>query len=316
MTIAIIGAGMAGTAAARRLHGLGHSVHVFDKGRGPGGRLATRRIDEGAGMVRLDHGAGFAKARRPAFAAFLREAAEVGAAAPWVTAQGETVMAGVPGMNELARYGLGDVPVSFGTRVAVLEREGQGWQLHFEDDRAPFKATTVLITVPAPQAVPLLASHRPDWAGEAAKVSYAPVWAGLMTFPPGTQFPLPPGDALREADLAWWSAEASKPGRDGLAGLVMHATEGWSRAFLEEDADTIAAHFSGLVTQRFALPAPATVSAHRWRYARVENPREAGRADPSLGLVLAGDWLADGTLEGAYESGLNAAEAIATFPAG
>ncbi len=49
----IVGAGIAGLAAARQLQSAGHEVQVIDKGCGVGGRMATRRI-KGA---RLDHGA-------------------------------------------------------------------------------------------------------------------------------------------------------------------------------------------------------------------------------------------------------------------
>jgi predicted NAD/FAD-dependent oxidoreductase len=44
MRILVIGAGLAGLTAARRLQDRGHTVVVVDKGRAPGGRMATRRI--------------------------------------------------------------------------------------------------------------------------------------------------------------------------------------------------------------------------------------------------------------------------------
>ena len=44
--------------------GQGWAVTVFDKGRGPGGRLATRRADD----LRFDHGAQYFTARDPRFA--------------------------------------------------------------------------------------------------------------------------------------------------------------------------------------------------------------------------------------------------------
>ena len=49
--------------AGRALVAAGHEVVLFDKGRSPGGRLATRRI-EGA---RLDHGAQFFTVRTDEF---------------------------------------------------------------------------------------------------------------------------------------------------------------------------------------------------------------------------------------------------------
>ena len=65
MRVAIIGAGLAGLIAGRELFRGGADVIVFDKGRSPGGRLATRRI----GGATLDHGAQFFTVRSPAFAA-------------------------------------------------------------------------------------------------------------------------------------------------------------------------------------------------------------------------------------------------------
>ena len=44
MDVLIIGGGMAGLTAASELQGAGCRVLVLDKGRGVGGRLASRRI--------------------------------------------------------------------------------------------------------------------------------------------------------------------------------------------------------------------------------------------------------------------------------
>ena len=45
LKVAVVGAGMAGTACADVLVRSGHSVHLFDKSRGTGGRLATCRVE-------------------------------------------------------------------------------------------------------------------------------------------------------------------------------------------------------------------------------------------------------------------------------
>ena len=49
MRTAVIGAGMAGMACAEVLVQAGWAVDLFDKGRGPGGRMSTRRITTAAG---------------------------------------------------------------------------------------------------------------------------------------------------------------------------------------------------------------------------------------------------------------------------
>jgi len=61
--IAVIGAGMAGIACARTLVQAGHRVTVFEKSRGAGGRMATRRSEFGG----FDHGAQFFTVRDERF---------------------------------------------------------------------------------------------------------------------------------------------------------------------------------------------------------------------------------------------------------
>ncbi|WP_296703062.1 NAD(P)-binding protein [Thiocapsa sp. UBA6158] len=81
--IAVIGSGMAGLACARRLTEAGHAPVVFDKGRGIGGRLATRRTPEG---WQFDHGAQYITTSSPGFQALLEQAERAGAAARWADA--------------------------------------------------------------------------------------------------------------------------------------------------------------------------------------------------------------------------------------
>ena len=73
--IIVLGAGVAGLTAALELTEAGHRVVVVDKGRGIGGRLATRRI----GAAILDHGAQFFTTRGRPFTNLVADAADDGA---------------------------------------------------------------------------------------------------------------------------------------------------------------------------------------------------------------------------------------------
>ena len=81
--ILIIGAGMAGLSCAEHLTRAGRTVALIDKGRGPGGRMAARRVDIEGETVRFDHGAQYFTARDAAFHAAVAEWETAGAAARW-----------------------------------------------------------------------------------------------------------------------------------------------------------------------------------------------------------------------------------------
>ena len=63
MTIAIIGAGIAGAICASELVRNGHKVIVFDKGRSAGGRMSSKRTENGY----IDLGAQYFTARSELF---------------------------------------------------------------------------------------------------------------------------------------------------------------------------------------------------------------------------------------------------------
>ncbi len=56
MRIAIVGGGVSGLVAARRLHEAGHDTTVFEAGSYPGGHTNTIRVDTGAGSWNVDTG--------------------------------------------------------------------------------------------------------------------------------------------------------------------------------------------------------------------------------------------------------------------
>ena len=193
--VAMIGAGMAGLTCALALGRAGCRVTVFDKGRAPGGRIATRRA---AGRS-FNHGAQYATARSPTFRALMTEMQAAGVAAPWEAAQdGENVRwTGVPGMSALTRHLALQLPqpVSSGRQVTFLHADEEGWMLRHlaAADTSPGSVAasggelagpfdTVLLALPAPQLTPLLAAIGHGFAAKAETVRYAPCWAGMASF--------------------------------------------------------------------------------------------------------------------------------------
>lgn len=294
--IAIIGAGIAGLAAARRLHDAGLTVRVFDKSRGVGGRMATRR----AGAWRFDHGAQFFTARGEPFRRFVDAGVRGGWAAPWR----EDRFVGVPAMNAPAKALAGGLDVVLATTVVGMSRTSGGWRLVESDGAIRGTFDAVLVTAPAPQAARLISTADIDPEPVFAATTYAPCWTMMLGF---QDAPALPRDDMRPNDgaIAWMARNGSKPGRPDGEAVVVHATPGWSRDHLEAAPEAVASALSTAFRGLTGVTvAPDHQAVHRWRHAMVETvaPRPCWW-DPDAGVGACGDGFGGPRVEAAFGSG-------------
>lgn len=305
--IGIVGAGLAGAVAARDLAAGGRAVHIVEKSRGVGGRMATRRAD---GLA-FDHGAQYFKAHGAAFADEIADWVTRGLASPW----GEGRFVGAPAMNAPVKALVAGLPLTTGFTAARISGAPGAWSLEAAEGATLGPFATVLVCAPAPQAATLLAPVAPHLAEVASSARYAPCLALMLAYAPGAlPEDLPDASRPDHPAVSWIAVDGSKPGRagDGPRRIVVHATPGWSRAHREETQEAIAAALLAEAAPLLrARSAPIHVAAHRWRYALVEEP--AGRdclLDPGLGIGAGGDWCLAGRVEAAYESGRALARAV------
>lgn len=318
--VGVVGAGVAGLACARTLADHGFDVTVFDKGRGPGGRTATRRVDPG---LAFDHGAQYFTARHPDFARAVRTWLGRGVVAAWggrvVKLEGGVAAdttpqpryVGVPGMSAVAAHLAATLAVRRATRVARVARTPAGWQVVDEAGGGSGPFDFLVAALPAPQAAEVLAPH--PFAAEAAGTPMAPCWAALVAFADRLDVPWD-GAFVHGSPLSWVARNSSKPGRPGGADCwVLHAGAGWSASHLEESPDAVAPQLLdafAAATGR-ALPPAVYRAAHRWRYSLGADPADRTTLfDAAAGLAVCGDWLAGGRVEGAFLSGVAAAGRI------
>lgn len=299
--IAIVGAGLSGLACATQLTGSGREVRLFDKARGPGGRMSTRRVETPLGVVAFDHGAQYFTARGDSFKAQVQAWSEAGLAAPWPSA-GPEAWVGVPGMNAPVKAMAEGQVVAWSTLVEALEPDGAAWRLRTAEGLSdPFDA--VILALPAEQAAALLAPHDAALAARAAASSTAPCWTVMAAFEARLDLE---GDIVREEGLLGWAARnASKPGRQGPEAWVVQATPDWSREHLEAPAETVIETLLGALARHVGapLPAPLSVQAHRWRYARSSAGEDLALWSPERRLGCCGDWLSGPRVECAWDSG-------------
>lgn len=312
MKIAIIGAGMAGLACAEALNGAGCAVQILDKGRGPGGRMSTRRTATEAGEVSFDHGAQFFTVRDPAFAARAQAWTAAGMAAPWPAA-GPEALVGVPGMNAPIRAMAQGLDVTWAARVDEIARQAAGWRLSGEGFE-PLMADAVVVATPGEQAAVLLATVAPDMAAQAAAVVSEPCWTVMAAFTAPLSLS---AEVLRDAGaLSWAARNSAKPGRTGPEAWVLQASPDWSRAHLEAPAEAVArdllAHLAA--AHDAALPPTLSLQAHRWRYARTTASGGPPLWSREARIGACGDWLGGARVEAAWRSGHDLAARILAAP--
>lgn len=312
MHVAVIGAGLSGLACAGRLREAGAAVRVYDKARGPGGRLSTRRTPD----WQADIGAQYFTARNPEFLEAVHGWAHAGAVAEWraalarvergearPVADGQVRWVGIPRMSAITRHLSEGLDVEPGQRIVALARSARGWWLYGEADGAHGPFDAVAVALPAPQAAALLAPAAPGLAAEAEAVSMQGCWAAVLAVD-AMAVPFD-GAFVIDHPLRWIAHDGGKPGRDGASVWVAHAAPEWSDARMEHPADVV---LPELVAQfEDAIGGAGSVRgllAHRWRYSQSPRSHDAGCLfDAEQGIGACGDWCNGNRVEGAWASG-------------
>ncbi len=317
-TVAVVGAGVAGVTAARALAARGFAVRVFDKSPRVGGRMATRRADvPGLGEARFDHGCPYFEATDPGFAGLVADLIAADVVRVWVDklpgARGKgPFYRGTHGMRAVVEHLATGLDLTTATRVVRLTADG-GWLLDC-DTGAAVAANAVILTPPLPQALDLLATAglAGDEGLRAVRYSRCVVGLGVPAEPdPAAEPVVAEAGPFGPADLVV-DNRAKGVSPVGPAYSV-YASPQFSEQFAGvSDRVLAAAMFPGYAV--WGQGGMRLAQFHHWRY---ERPL-AGHPDPCavLGpptLVLAGDAFGKraGTVEGAYLSGLAAADAVA-----
>ncbi|PYE34131.1 hypothetical protein C8J37_104224 [Rhizobium sp. PP-WC-1G-195] len=316
--VAIIGAGMAGLTLARAL--AGHAtVHIFEKSKGIGGRMATRRIED----ISFDHGAQYFTVRDPRFRDMLNAAAADGAVERWnrdivslpAALQNEqrandARYVGKPGMNALPKWMARDCDITFNAEICSISGTPGNWTVTTEagEDGA---FDWVIATAPAPQSAALLP---PAFAHHAAlqTTRMNACFTLMVTLKLGAA-PAFPAARLDDPVINWISRNDTKPGRDNVPSLVVNAGPEWSARHVETPLESLREQMLKAVRRYIPLENTEAESAviKRWRYANVARP--AGQPfllDREQQLASCGDWCIAGRVEAAFQSASLLADAL------
>ena len=308
-TIAVVGAGISGLLLARALKVGGAEVVVFEKSRGFGGRLATKRV----GDVTFDTGAQYLTAKSERFAGLVAEWAAAGVVARWPGASAHRWI-GRPGMNALGRFLAEGVDVRREAKILQVQRSAGGWALTIEN-QPPSEARRLVLTAPLPQSLALLRAGGvelpPALADELAALTYHPCLALLLTLGGASAVPAE-GVALADGPVRWLADNAQKGVSAGGAGAVtVHLSPSFAAEHLLKTETELAAMVLPDIAEWLGAPV-VNVALQRWKFSEPVASFAKGCVWlPELGLGLAGDSLGGPRVEGAALSGLELAERMA-----
>ena len=317
--VAIIGAGIAGLSCARELQSQGILVDVFEKSRGPSGRMSTRRSENWS----ADHGAQYFTARDPRFIQEVQSWIQTGIASIWKpkikvyeakawreSSSPEIRYVGTPNMNSIGKHLTEKLSIQYGVTISKLERRADQWHLQSSEiGEITASYDFVVLAIPAPQASALVK----DLDARAFDITHSAqmkaCWTMMANFPNQTTSDF---DAafINQEIISWICQNGSKPMRQGSTWTI-HGSPVWSEDNVELSKEEAQDQMLQCLTSLGFNCQDAEISMHRWRYASggLENP-VGFFALPDTGLGLCGDWLNGGRVEGAWLSGLELAVAL------
>mgnify|MGYP002632797552 CR=1 FL=1 len=308
----IIGAGVAGLMAAQELSQRGKRVCVLEKGRGLGGRMATRRHD---GAV-FDHGAQFFTVRDPRFEAYVNDWRERGLVVPWYDF-GSSGMhyRGDPGMTAIAKYLAAGLDVRREVHVEKISFDGDHWCV-FDRNDGVVVASHLLITAPLPQALALLRAGTiqlaPNDLTALQAIRYHRCIAALATLDQPSAITGHTGALKLTGEPIQWIADNFRKGiSPSVPSVTIHSTPAFAEAHWDID-DAVRLPKLLEAASEYLGAKVLSCHSHRWGFSQPMGAfRDEAFVDPNLHLAIAGDGLAGGRVEGAALSGLTTGRALA-----
>lgn len=316
-SVAIVGAGMAGMSCAVALKHEIPGITIFERSHGAGGRMSSHMHED----CQFDSGAQYFTVRTPVFERQIEQWREQWLVDEWKgwlvdLHEGEALSRddgvkrylGRPYMHSCVEDMASLCDVRYQVQVARIERSRKAWRLFGERDELLGDFDAVVIAVPAPQAVPLLAAS-PGLSAAAAAVDMTPCWAVMLAFDESLQLGFD-GAFLVAPSLSWAARNSSKPERGGRETWILHGSPEWSEAHVDLDSLEVIGILLKDMEQACGrqFPMPIYADAKLWKYALPVNPLSSSCLyDSELRIGACGDWCNVARVEGAYLSGLSMA---------
>ena len=298
MKTIIIGAGMAGLSAARILTQKGHDITVLDKGRGVGGRMSTRTIEN----AKADHGAQYFAVKTPEFQALISEFQSENIISEWHLAQRENVRyVGAKGMNTIPKKMAFSLNVLVNEKVVLVENN----RVKTESGNV-YDFDTLIITIPIPQVIDLFHNSKIDFSHQdisiLKEIEYVPCIAVMAVLKEPTD--IISGGVILENQPVAWIADNFQKGITETPTVTLHASATYSAERFDDDLQEVAKELLTSVNQCVKAENVISFQTHRWRFSNATKRFEKPFYQiENKNIYLGGDGFGIGNVEGAFLSG-------------
>ena len=336
-----MGAGVSGLMVGRNLSALQavDCVDIFEKSRGVGGRMATRRYD----TLMFDHGAPFFTARSKAFQRWLLPLINEGVITAWqpklITLSPnkkpfkrqwyEPHYVGVGGNNRLGKYVAGGQHIVLNSTIRSCNKVDNHWFLIDENNNQYGPYDWLITAIPPAQVAALCETcvngpQLPSFIRETQMTSCFSLMLGYEhALPVNWQWAKVNDSCIASIALEYAKSEAV----NGFA-VVIKSTEVWAQKHKHAELSWVQAHllqeFNALLAGAGSvrgvsqlLPKVVYSDCHRWLYSQKCNSKDVDEAvevtgtdvpppgfysDDVQGMSCCGDWLLSGGIESAFLS--------------
>jgi renalase len=317
--VAVIGAGIAGLTCAQQLHQAGYNTVVVDKSRGVGGRAATRRVNG----IRADHGLRYLEANGEQVQQLIEVLRSRNILQIWYESEAKIPRYVAPdGMSAIAKFLATNLEIKLNRRVESITLNTDNiWHLTFAATTDTLTASSVVVAIPAPQALILLEPLgetvlRATFLDRLRGVEFDACLTAIASYSTSLNLTWKDSSFPPNSDLSWIGLDSSKRINSATSVLLLHSSADFARANLETpDLNLIGQHLLSRAAAELGLPlidAPEWFQVHRWRYAFPSRPLSEICLDSQLPqpLICCGDWCGGNLVESALVSGMAAASEI------
>ncbi|MEY3370021.1 MAG: hypothetical protein RLZZ361_691 [Cyanobacteriota bacterium] len=322
--IAVIGAGISGAVLAYKLAQSGLEVKIFEKSRGAGGRMATRRFSVGEKNFFIDHGAQFIDVNNLEFFEFIQSLQREGLIKKFDLIATDNTFVPVPHMNSIAKFLINKIIENSSNQV-IYQAEVLKVQKNIElvsklsisisdsplSNHSLEDFDLVVSTAPPLQSLQIFSNF--DNLEFLKNVKMNPFFAVMLISNLNYDFGFVEKFIDEYRALSWIGINSKKPLRDKTLSLILHSNSEWTKKNIDLSSDEIIEiiiHELESLTG-FYDSEPIAIASHRWLYGRTQIA--VGREhffDKDQGIALCGDYFIGDNIESAYLSASSLAKSI------